>query len=83
MRWAASSLLLLLASCTSERDWRTVASTTRIEWGGYHGGDISKGARSYDMNEGDYVAISIAPLAFLELPKQVIVVQPPPQSQGH
>ena len=39
------------------------------------GGEISKGAREYDMDEGARVFASIQPLAFLEPPREVIVVQ--------
>ena len=77
MRWAASSLLVLLASCTTDREWKNVASTVTVGYGVYGSGSIEKGARSYDMNQGDEVFVSFRPFVNWEQPRQVVVVQPP------
>lgn len=78
MRLAASSLLFLLASCTTEREWKNVASTITIGYGTYASGDISKGVRSYDMNQGDEVFVSFRPFVNWEQPRPVYLVAPPP-----
>lgn len=56
-----------------------VASTIEIGMStGIDGdGSISKGARSYDMDEGTRLFASFHPFAPWEQPREVIIVQPP------
>jgi hypothetical protein len=70
--------LFLLASCTTQREWRQVAATVQVGASTtMNDGSVSNGKRSYDMAEGDRVFVAFNPLAYLEPPREVIVVQPP------
>lgn len=83
MRRVAILAAVLLASCTTERDWRKVASTARV---GYYQGhdnmDFVHGSKDAD-GENYGFTLSIEPLAFLEPPTIVEVKQPavPPTPQ--
>lgn len=73
MRYALL-LALALSSCIGARQ---VAASTRLEYGTTHGQmDPDQGHKDYDA-DSYYVAVSVAPLAFLEPPREVIVVMPP------
>jgi hypothetical protein len=81
LRKAALLAACLLASCTTERDWRKVASTARV---GYYQGhdemDFVHGSK--DANGDNYgFTLSIQPLAFLEPPTIVQIQQPQPQPE--
>lgn len=69
-------LVLIASGCTSQRDWQRVWST--LEVGASTGvdgdGSISKGDRSYDMEESTRLFASIHPLAFIDPPREVVVV---------
>lgn len=72
-------LVLVAYGCTSERQWRQVAATTRVEYGETRGGmDPHVGNKDYD-NESYYIGVSICPLAYLEPPREVVVIQAPPK----
>lgn len=75
MRWAASSLLLLLASCTTEREWKNVASTITVGYGAYNGSVDAGHKRDFD-SDGSEVFVSFRPFANWEQPKAVVVQQP-------
>jgi hypothetical protein len=68
-------LILLLAACTTEREWKNVASTITVGAGAYDGGIDAGNKRGLD-SYGTQVFVSFRPLANWEQPKQVIVVQP-------
>lgn len=70
-------LVLIASGCTNERQWRQVASTARLEYGETRGGmDPHVGNKDYD-SDSYYIGVSISPLAFLEPPREVVVVQQP------
>ncbi len=71
-------LVVVAYGCRSQRDWQMVASSTRIEYGETRGGmDPHVGNKDYDA-DSFYVGVSIQPFAFMEPPRQVVVVQPAP-----
>lgn len=73
MRRLALLAVIGLSSCIGARQ---VAASTRVEYGVTRGDlDPDHGTKDYS-NDSHYVAVSISPLAFLEPPREVIVVHP-------
>jgi len=71
-------LLIVANGCTSERQWRQVAATTRVEYGETRGGmDPHVGNKDYD-SDSYYIGVSVCPLAFLDPPREVVVIQQAP-----
>lgn len=76
MRRLATLAALLLAGCTSERDWRMVAASFRVEAGSSNAnGDTAYHTKDAGVStDSTWVAFSIQPLAFLDPPREVIVI---------